>query len=255
MEYTIMKYATNRIALSLAVAVTTALSGMTTCRAEDPPAVPRKNAKGVGKKDGLLDKAQMTSAPTSYSKVFSEAKLEEPTSTIAPELSNPQMPRMGNDKALWNAEVYTWHSPAFCYQPLYFEQPSLERYGIKARPVLNPVISAGHFYVSVFALPWNVVRHRPWECTCTLGQMRPGNCKAPAHNQGIVVQSLTCNALECAPATPEYSVGTFEPPEFIDSRPASEEGTATAEYFQLGNDTPLVPASAKRTAVSVKLKD
>jgi hypothetical protein len=51
-----------------------------------------------------------------------------------------------------------------CNQPLYFEEPAAERYGI-TRP-LQPVRSAAHFYGSAFVLPVKLALHPPRELVC-----------------------------------------------------------------------------------------
>ncbi|MEQ1830338.1 MAG: hypothetical protein ABL921_30555, partial [Pirellula sp.] len=71
---------------------------------------------------------------------------------------------------------YCWQSPAFCYSPLYFEQPNLERYGTSPGHWLSPAVSASFFFGQVVAFPLKSFRHPFWSKDCTLGHHRPGNC-------------------------------------------------------------------------------
>jgi hypothetical protein len=87
----------------------------------------------------------------------------------------------------WTPLGYCWQSPAFCYSPLYFEQPNYERYGQgKGRPFASTV-SAAYFVMQTTALPVSMIYNPPWTCECTLGHHRPGNCapfqRHPEHAQ------------------------------------------------------------------------
>jgi len=76
----------------------------------------------------------------------------------------------------WPGTNSAWASPAFCYNPLYFEQPNIERYGIGyARPT-NAIVSAGRFFCDVTLLPLHAICQPPLSCECTLGHRRPGDC-------------------------------------------------------------------------------
>jgi hypothetical protein len=76
----------------------------------------------------------------------------------------------------WPSINSSWESPAFCYKPLYFEQPNLERYGIGYGCPTNALVSGGKFFVDAALLPVNLVRQPPKSCECTLGHRRPGSC-------------------------------------------------------------------------------
>lgn len=47
------------------------------------------------------------------------------------------------------------------HQPLYFEDTNLERYGTSARPRLQPLGSAAHFFGSAASLPYQMALQRP----------------------------------------------------------------------------------------------
>jgi hypothetical protein len=71
---------------------------------------------------------------------------------------------------------FTWKSSSLCHKPLYFEDVQLERYGHSWNPVLQPFMSAGHFFVSVPLLPYKMGLNPPNECIYSLGYYRPGSC-------------------------------------------------------------------------------
>ena len=71
---------------------------------------------------------------------------------------------------------YSWAAPGLAINPLYFEEPALERYGHSFCPIIQPVISAGHFVLTVPALPWLMAIDPPNECQYVLGYYRPGEC-------------------------------------------------------------------------------
>jgi hypothetical protein len=70
----------------------------------------------------------------------------------------------------------TWKATGVCHKPLYFEDVQLERYGHSWNPVVQPFMSAAHFFVSVPLLPYNMGVTPPGECIYTLGYYRPGSC-------------------------------------------------------------------------------
>lgn len=97
--------------------------------------------------------------------------------------------------------VFTWKASALCHKPLYFQQAKLERYGHTFGPVLTPVLSTGHFFVSVFALPYKIGMNPPWECMYPLGWYRPGSCApytlgpVPISLRGAALQGLVTTGL------------------------------------------------------------
>jgi hypothetical protein len=97
--------------------------------------------------------------------------------------------------------TFTWKASALCHKPLYFEQPKLERYGHTFGPVLTPIVSMGHFFVSVPLLPYNMGVEPPWECVYPLGWYRPGNCApytlgpVPLSLRGAAVQGFVTTGL------------------------------------------------------------
>jgi hypothetical protein len=86
---------------------------------------------------------------------------------------------LGNEKFAWrkwSPICYTWKANGQCHKPLYFEDVQLERYGHAWNPILQPFLSAGHFYSNVLLLPYHMAIWAPNECIYTLGYYRPGSC-------------------------------------------------------------------------------
>jgi hypothetical protein len=86
---------------------------------------------------------------------------------------------LGDDRFVprsWPTVTFTWTASALCHKPLYFEEAHLERYGHTCGPLVQPFISAGHFFLTVPVLPYCMGLYPPHECIYTLGYYRPGNC-------------------------------------------------------------------------------
>lgn len=83
---------------------------------------------------------------------------------------------------------YTWVASSLCHKPLYFEQPEFERYGHALPPVIQPIVSAGHFFGTVLILPYKMGIELPNECVYSLGYYRPGSC-APFHIRGFPISA------------------------------------------------------------------
>jgi hypothetical protein len=80
------------------------------------------------------------------------------------------------DRQHWAGTTYTWKASGLCHKPLYFEDVHLERYGHSWGPILQPILSGAHFFLTVPALPYKAGLYPPGECIYTLGQYRPGSC-------------------------------------------------------------------------------
>ncbi len=70
--------------------------------------------------------------------------------------------------------VYFWDATALCYQPIYFDDVNLERYGY-SHGVLEPFAGAIHFFGTIPILPYKMGMHPPRECVYALGFYRPGS--------------------------------------------------------------------------------
>jgi hypothetical protein len=64
-------------------------------------------------------------------------------------------------------------SMAFCYQPLYFEEVNVERYG-RNFGVFQPVVSAASFYARIPVLPYMIVAQPARRCTDPAHWTLPG---------------------------------------------------------------------------------
>jgi hypothetical protein len=102
----------------------------------------------------------------------------------------------------WSRTNFAWKATGTCHKPLYFEDVQLERYGHSWNPVLQPFMSAGHFFGSVALLPYHMGIHPPGECQYTLGYYRPGDC-APYMIEPFPI-SLRGAAFEAAAVTGFY---------------------------------------------------
>ena len=72
-------------------------------------------------------------------------------------------------------KVFAWAAPDIRYQPLFFEDVALERYGQTLPPYRQTVLSAVRMTNSFFLFP-NHARHDPiFSCDYPLGFCRPGN--------------------------------------------------------------------------------
>jgi hypothetical protein len=84
----------------------------------------------------------------------------------------------------WQLFVYQWNATCLCYQPLYFEEANLERYGYQCGDrccypcecCIQPFASLAHFFGTVPLLPYCMMADCPGNCNYTLGNYRPGNC-------------------------------------------------------------------------------
>ncbi len=94
-----------------------------------------------------------------------------PECPIEVQLSNgPFEPRV------FPASTYTWQASNVFYQPLYFEDPDLERYGHAWPFFIQPVVSAVRFTTQAVGIPYQMTID---PCCCRvypLGYYRPGEC-------------------------------------------------------------------------------
>lgn len=75
----------------------------------------------------------------------------------------------------WSTVAFGWDAPAMYFQPLYFQDVNLERYG-RHFCLMQPFVSWGMFYTDCLFLPYKLVTQPPCECKYTLGYERPNNC-------------------------------------------------------------------------------
>lgn len=147
-------------------------------------ALPSQQDKPAAKKDWkvelqkyfVLDVNSLTKQTTDVDVLFNDLKTDRKyfESALVAEPVRMQSPEIG--PYLWNSHAYCWESPSFCYSPLYFEQPNLERYGQGVGRPFASTSSAMKFVADVTTLPIAVVCTPPWSSSCTLGHHRPGDC-------------------------------------------------------------------------------
>lgn len=77
----------------------------------------------------------------------------------------------------WTALSYSWEAPVARNQPLYFEDPELERYGNEYCHI-QPFVSAARFYLTFPTMPYQMsLPNNAWfHCVYDLGHERPGTC-------------------------------------------------------------------------------
>jgi len=80
----------------------------------------------------------------------------------------PYVPRMLPQSA------YPWLASDLCYNPLYFEDVALERYGHSYHPLIQPFVSVGKFSGQLAGLPYQMVIDSPRKAMYPLGYYRPG---------------------------------------------------------------------------------
>jgi len=85
-------------------------------------------------------------------------------------------PRM---QGIWAETNHHWAATCLKHRPLYFEEVNAERYGYTASYCLQPLISAGRFFLTIPALPYKMAVECPKSCSYTLGHYRPGSRCVP----------------------------------------------------------------------------
>lgn len=74
----------------------------------------------------------------------------------------------------WQMPQAQWSPTGLWHNPLYFEEPNLERHGLTFG-VAQPAVSAAHFLGNVAALPYHMAIRHPQDCVYSLGDCRPGD--------------------------------------------------------------------------------
>lgn len=72
-------------------------------------------------------------------------------------------------------KTFAWAAPKIRYQPLYFEDAQLERYGQTKGLIKQPIISGFKFFRDAALLPFNAAKDCPGSCDGPLGFCRPGS--------------------------------------------------------------------------------
>jgi hypothetical protein len=116
----------------------------------------------------------------------------------------PECPReiqLSNDPFVprtFPASTYTWQASNIFYQPLYFEDPDLERYGHAWPFFIQPIVSSVRFTTQAVGIPYQMVidpcccrvyplgYYRPGECAPKLIYQIPWNTQAAAAEAGVI---------------------------------------------------------------------
>ncbi len=72
--------------------------------------------------------------------------------------------------------LYQWQASDLWHNPLYFEDPSLERYGHVHYECVQPFVSAARFSVQLVGLPYQMTIDPACKKMYNLGYYRPGEC-------------------------------------------------------------------------------
>lgn len=127
------------------------------------------SAKELRETPGL----EVLSKPILPFEIVQNSRSKDAPAELQPSLVAHPDPRYFNH---WPETNALWDSPAFCFQPLYFEQTNLERYGIGYPSPTNALVSGSRFLADAALFPIKALRQPPHSCQCTLGHRRPGDC-------------------------------------------------------------------------------
>ncbi len=111
----------------------------------------------------------------------------------------------GTVERCWCPQTVTWTASSLCHKPLFFENIQLERYGHSHGPLAQPIRSVGHFFVSLFFVPYNSAIAPANECQYALGFYRPGDCApwlkdpVPISLNGLARQAVVVTGLSFIP--------------------------------------------------------
>lgn len=81
---------------------------------------------------------------------------------------------------------FHWEASNLYSNPLYFDDPKLERYGHTLPPIVQPLASAGRFGVQLIAIPYKATIDPYCKKMYALGFYRPGDC-APKQFEPIPI--------------------------------------------------------------------
>lgn len=79
--------------------------------------------------------------------------------------------------------VFSWEASNLFHNPLYFEDPALERYGHTLHPMIQPFASTARFGVQFLGLPYSATIDPYYKRRYALGWYRPGECAPHKHYQ------------------------------------------------------------------------
>ena len=95
-----------------------------------------------------------------------------------PDIPLPDAGAIGRN---WDPKRYHWVASDLTYNPLYFEDPQLERYGQTYPFLVQPFVSTGRFLGQATLWPYLAAVDPPHSCVTPLGYYRPGECAPKLH--------------------------------------------------------------------------
>jgi hypothetical protein len=97
-----------------------------------------------------------------------------PVAGKTPQDQSWQLTRRGHMPHANSEKVFAWAAPDIRYNPLYFEDIALERYGQTRGFLRQPFVSGAHFLKSATFLPYYSLYDPVNSCDGPLGYCRPG---------------------------------------------------------------------------------
>jgi len=107
---------------------------------------------------------------------------EGSTETLCPGVY--ELPVVGSTDRVFSGLNYYWLASNVSYNPLYFEDPTLERYGhVHIHDCIEPLYGIGRFGVQLLGLPYQMAMRSPCDQVSPLGYFRPGEPAPKQHYQ------------------------------------------------------------------------
>jgi len=83
------------------------------------------------------------------------------------------------DRAARPEIEFGWEATELFYQPLYFDDAPLERYGQTRCRGLQPALSAVHFFGTMLLMPYRLIEDHPYGYISQMGYYRQGSATPP----------------------------------------------------------------------------
>lgn len=116
-------------------------------------------------------------------------RIAVPGDVAAPDAMQPRLSEIAAERVHlpgtrrpWNGMSYYWDATHLVHQPLYFEDPNLERHGY-SRGLAQPFFSAARFFGRIPLLPYALAVHPHYEAEYALGDVRPGSPAPYVHER------------------------------------------------------------------------
>jgi len=151
--------------------------------------VQEENDPAVDKDDNLQNDEQQIQDGSELSRPIMDIRLDVIEDSLrAPRDESYELQEMNyssNYPGTFQNRIAVWCAPNIRYQPLYFQDVGLERYGYDYGDKVQPVASALHFAKSFTLLVPNMWYERPGSCAYPLGFCRPGSCAPQIKNRWL----------------------------------------------------------------------